>query len=58
MSTVNSSWLGSSLLDPTCLEVLAHKPGAQAGATAMAQVRASRSFTATYDQFWASAPWR
>ena len=37
------------------LEVLARKPGALRGATALAQARASGTFTAAHEQFWAAA---
>jgi transposase len=37
------------------LEVLARKPGALPGATALAQARAAGSFTATHEAFWAAA---
>ena len=37
------------------LEVLAHKPGALPGSTALAQARAAGSFTAAHDAFWAAA---
>lgn len=37
------------------LEVLARKPGALPGATALAQARAAGTFTATHDAFWAAA---
>lgn len=37
------------------LEVLAHKPGALAGATALAQARDTGVFTPVHDAFWATA---
>jgi transposase len=37
------------------LETLAVKPGALAGATALAQARASGAFTATHERFWETA---
>jgi transposase len=37
------------------LETLACKPGALAGATALAQARQSGAFTATHERFWATA---
>ncbi len=37
------------------LEVLARKPGARPGATALAQARATGAFTATQEAFWAAA---
>jgi transposase len=37
------------------LEVLARKPGALPGATALAQARAAGVFTATHEAFWAAA---
>lgn len=37
------------------LEVLARKPGALAGATALAAARASGAFTATHQRFWDAA---
>jgi transposase len=37
------------------LEVLALKPGALPGATALARARACGAFTATHDKFWATA---
>jgi transposase len=37
------------------LEVLARKPGALPGATALARARASGAFTATHDEFWSAA---
>lgn len=37
------------------LEVLARKPGALPGATALAQARASGAFTAEHEAFWAAA---
>jgi transposase len=37
------------------LEVLARKPGALPGATALVQARATGVFTATHDAFWAAA---
>lgn len=45
----------SSLVLDHYLEVLAHKPGALAGATALAQARACGAFTATHEEFWAEA---
>lgn len=45
----------SSLVLDHYLEVLAHKPGALAGATALAQARAAGAFTATHEEFWAEA---
>ena len=35
------------------LEVLAIKPGALPGATALARARSGRAFSATHDRFWA-----
>jgi transposase len=37
------------------LEILQRKPGALPGATALAQARAARVFTADHDAFWAAA---
>lgn len=37
------------------LEVLAHKPGALPGSTALGQARASGAFTTAHDTFWALA---
>ena len=37
------------------LEILARKPGALPGATALAQARAAKFFTAAHDRFWAAA---
>ncbi len=37
------------------LEVLARKPGALPGATALSQARAAGTFTPTHDAFWAAA---
>ena len=37
------------------LEVLARKPGALPGATALAQARATGTFTHAHDAFWALA---
>lgn len=37
------------------LEVLAYKPGALPGATALAAAKASGAFTATHDRFWVAA---
>jgi transposase len=37
------------------LEILLRKPGALPGATALAQARASGTFTPTHDAFWAAA---
>ena len=37
------------------LEVLAHKPGALPGSTALAQARVAGSFTAAHEAFWAAA---
>jgi transposase len=37
------------------LEVLATKPGAMAGSTALAQARAQGRFTAAHDRFWVAA---
>ena len=37
------------------LEVLAFKPGALPGATALAAARASGAFTPTHDRFWVAA---
>lgn len=46
---------GEVLLLDHYLEVLARKPGAMPGATALAQARACGSFTATHEAFWAAA---
>jgi len=37
------------------LEILVRKPGAMPGSTALAQARASGSFTATHERFWVAA---
>jgi transposase len=37
------------------LEILQRKPGAMPGSTALAQARASGSFTATHERFWTEA---
>ena len=37
------------------LEILYRKPGALPGATALAQARASKTFTSEHDAFWAAA---
>lgn len=37
------------------LEILLRKPGALPGATALAQARAAKVFTATHARFWAAA---
>ena len=37
------------------LEILLRKPGALPGATALAQARASKAFTAEHESFWAAA---
>ena len=37
------------------LEILLRKPGALPGATALAQARASKAFTAEHETFWAAA---
>lgn len=37
------------------LEVLAHKPGALPGATALVQARKTGAFTAIHDRYWAAA---
>ena len=37
------------------LEVLAYKPGALPGATALAQARAGGTFTQVHERFWAEA---
>ena len=37
------------------LEILARKPGALPGSTALAEARASGSFTATHERFWTQA---
>ena len=37
------------------LEILQHKPGAMPGSTALAQARASGSFSATHERFWVAA---
>jgi transposase len=44
-----------SLLLDHYLEVLARKPGALPGATALAQARAAGTFTSAHDAFWALA---
>ena len=44
-----------SLLLDHDLEVLARKPGALRGATALAQARAAGTFTPAHDAFWAAA---
>lgn len=44
-----------SLLLDHYLEVLAHKPGALAGATALAQARQDGTFTSAHEAFWATA---
>jgi len=47
---------GAKVLDlDHYLEILLRKPGALPGATALAQARAARVFTATHDRFWAAA---
>lgn len=51
-STVRES---ATLLLDHYLEVLAHKPGALPGATALVQARAAGTFTSAHEAFWASA---
>jgi transposase len=47
---------GAKVLDlDHYLEILYRKPGALPGATALAQARAAKKFTATHDVFWAAA---
>jgi hypothetical protein len=47
---------GAKVLDlDHYLEILHRKPGALPGATALAQARAAKAFTATHDAFWAAA---
>ena len=47
---------GAKILDlDHYLEILHRKPGALPGATALAQARASKAFTAEHDAFWAAA---
>jgi hypothetical protein len=47
---------GAKVLDlDHYLEILYRKPGALPGATALAQARASKTFTAEHDRFWAAA---
>ena len=46
---------GQSLILDHYLEVLARKPGALPGATALQQARTAGTFTLTHDAFWASA---
>lgn len=47
---------GTKVLDlDHYLEILLRKPGALPGATALAQARAAKVFTATHDRFWAAA---
>jgi nucleoside-diphosphate-sugar epimerase len=47
---------GAKVLDlDHYLEILHRKPGALPGATALAQARAAKKFTATHDAFWAAA---
>ena len=47
---------GAKVLDlDHYLEILHRKPGALPGATALAQARASKAFTAEHDAFWAAA---
>ena len=46
---------GQSLVLDHYLEVLARKPGALPGATALAQARAAGTFTPAHDAFWAMA---
>ena len=47
---------GAKVLDlDHYLEILHRKPGALSGATALAQARASKVFTAEHDAFWAAA---
>lgn len=51
-STVRGS---ATLVLDHYLEVLAHKPGALPGATALVQARASGAFTTAHEAFWAAA---
>lgn len=47
---------GTKVLDlDHYLEILARKPGALPGATALAQARAAKVFTAEHDAWWAAA---
>jgi hypothetical protein len=47
---------GAKVLDlDHYLEILARKPGALPGATALAQARAAKVFTAKHDAWWATA---
>ncbi|WP_423202071.1 Mu transposase domain-containing protein, partial [Mycobacterium intracellulare] len=47
---------GAKVLDlDHYLEILLRKPGALPGATALAQARAAKVFTADHDRFWAAA---
>jgi hypothetical protein len=47
---------GAKVLDlDHYLEILRRKPGALPGATALAQARASKTFTAEHEAFWAAA---
>ena len=47
---------GAKVLDlDHYLEILLRKPGALPGATALAQARAAKVFTAAHDRFWAAA---
>jgi transposase len=47
---------GTKVLDlDHYLEILHRKPGALPGATALAQARAAKAFTAEHDAFWAAA---
>jgi hypothetical protein len=46
---------GQSLVLDHYLEVLARKPGALPGATALAQARAAGSFTTVHEAFWGMA---
>lgn len=46
---------GHSLELDHYLEVLAHKPGALPGSTALAQARSAGTFTAAHEAFWAAA---
>jgi hypothetical protein len=47
---------GAKVLDlDHCLEILYRKPGALPGATALAQARAAKKFTAEHDAFWVAA---
>jgi hypothetical protein len=47
---------GAKVLDlDHYLEILHRKPGALPGATALAQARAAKKFTATHDAFWAAS---